>query len=40
MDAINTGISLTGIASADVVMTGGGGDPYVFLLEKIVYASG
>lgn len=40
MDAINTGITLTGIVSADVVMTGSDGGPYMFLLEKIVYASG
>lgn len=35
---INTEISLVGIASADIVITGGGGQPFEFLLENVVYA--
>jgi molybdopterin biosynthesis enzyme MoaB len=38
---VNTEISLTGIASADIVMTGGGTGPgataYMFSLQNIVY---
>jgi hypothetical protein len=42
MSDINTELSLIGIASADIVMTGGGpgegSTPYVFNLENIVQA--
>jgi hypothetical protein len=42
MSGINTEISLFGIKSADIVMTGGGpgvsATPFVFTLENIVYA--
>lgn len=42
MSSIATGISLTGIASADIVMTGGGtgpvSTPFTFALENAVMA--
>ncbi len=42
MSSVNTEISLLGISSADIVMTGGGtganATPFVFELENVVYA--
>jgi hypothetical protein len=42
MDSVNTELSLLGIASADIVMTGGGpgpdSTPYVFTLKNVVKA--
>ncbi len=42
VSSINTQISLLGIASADIVMTGGGSgpnaEPFVFMLENVVMA--
>jgi hypothetical protein len=42
IDAVNTELSLLGIRSADIVMTGGGGDanakPITFSLENIIWA--
>ena len=37
MKQINTELSLLGIKSADIVMTGGGSEPYQFELENVVY---
>ncbi|MCW7753464.1 hypothetical protein OOT00_05615 [Desulfobotulus sp. H1] len=42
MTAINTEVSLLGVASADIVMTGGGpgreATPFVFTLENVIWA--
>ncbi|AUP77376.1 hypothetical protein [Flavivirga eckloniae] len=35
---LNTQISLSGILSADIVMTGGSSNPYEFSLDNVVYA--